>query len=124
MLVPTKGKAQFTNSWCLSIHKLSKHPEAAWKLLNTILKPENLRTYPDAGLPGRLSAWEAPEYKSDFYALWLEAAKNGRPMPPTPAYPELADTVAAALQEILANKVDIKTTLQKFEGEWNAKYAS
>jgi multiple sugar transport system substrate-binding protein len=123
MVVPTSAKAQFTNAWCLSIHKLSQNPEMAWKLMETVLRPENLATYPDAGLPGRLSAWEAPEYQSDFYQLWLEAARNGRPMPPTPYYPELADTVAAALQEILANQADVAATLQKFEDEWNAKYA-
>jgi ABC-type glycerol-3-phosphate transport system substrate-binding protein len=123
MVVPTGAKAQFTNAWCLSIHKLSQHPEVAWKLLEAVLRPANLKNYPDAGLPGRLSAWAASEYQSDFYQIWLEAAKNGRPMPPTPAYPELADTVAAALQEILANKVDIPATLKKFEDEWNTKYA-
>ena len=123
MVQPSSVKAQFTNAWCLSIHKLSKNPEAAWKLLETILRPENLATYPDAGLPGRLSAWDKPEFSSDFYQTWLEAAKNGRPMPPTPFYPELADTVAAAVQEILANKADIAGTMKKFEDEWNNKYA-
>jgi ABC-type glycerol-3-phosphate transport system substrate-binding protein len=96
----------------------------AWKLLEKVVEPQNLATYPDAGLPARLSAWEAPEYQSDFYGLWLEAARNGRPMPPTPYYPELADTVAAALQEILSTQADIPSTLQKFEDEWNTKYAS
>ena len=124
MVIPTSVRAQFTNSWCLSIHKLSTQPDMAWKLLETVLRPENLMNYPDAGLPGRLSAWEAPEYKSDFYQLWLDAAKNGRPMPPTPYYPELADTVAAAMQEILATQADIPSTLQKFQDEWNSKYGS
>jgi multiple sugar transport system substrate-binding protein len=124
MVQPSSVKAQFTNAWCLSIHKLSKNPDAAWKLMETVLRPENLATYPDAGLPGRLSAWAAPEYSSAFYQTWLEAAKNGRPMPPTPYYPELADTVAAAVQEILANQADIPGTLKKFEDEWNAKYAA
>jgi len=124
MVQPTSVKAQFTNAWCLSIHKLSKNADMAWKLLETILRPENLATYPDAGLPARLSTWAKPEYSSAFYQTWLEAAKNGRPMPPTPYYPELADTVAAALQEILANQADIPTTLKKFEDEWNNKFAS
>jgi multiple sugar transport system substrate-binding protein len=124
MVQPSSVKAQFTNAWCLSIHKLSKNPDMAWKLMETVLRPENLATYPDAGLPGRLSAWAAPEYSSAFYQTWLEAAKNGRPMPPTPYYPELADTVAAALQEILANQADIEATLKQFEDEWNAKYAA
>lgn len=124
MVQPSSAKAQFTNAWCLSIHKLSKNPDISWKLMETVLRPENLATYPDAGLPGRLSAWAAPEYSSAFYQTWLEAARNGRPMPPTPYYPELADTVAAALQEILANQADIEATMKKFEDEWNAKYAA
>ncbi len=124
MVQPGNAKAQFTNAWCLSIHKLSTNPDMAWKLLETVLQPENLATYPDAGLPGRLSAWAAPEYSSAFYQTWLEAAQNGRPMPPTAYYPELADTVAAALQEILANQADIEATMQQFQDEWNAKYAA
>jgi multiple sugar transport system substrate-binding protein len=123
MVQPSSVKAQFTNAWCMSIHKLSKVPDAAWKLLETIFRPENLAAYPDAGLPARLSTWAKPEYSSAFYQTWLTAAKNGRPMPPTPYYAELADTTAAALQEIMANKADIPATLKKFEDEWNAKYA-
>jgi ABC-type glycerol-3-phosphate transport system substrate-binding protein len=95
----------------------------AFKLLLLILRPENLASYPDAGLPARLSAWQAPEYSSQFYQDWLKAAKQGRGVPPTPYYAELADTVAAALQEILSKKADIAATMKKFEDEWNAKYA-
>jgi len=123
MVQPSSVKAQFTNAWCLSIHKLSKNPEAAAKLLEIILRPENLAVFPDAGLPARLSAWSAPEFSSAFYQTWLEAAKSGRSMPPTPFYPELADTTAAAIQEVLANKADIAATMKKFEDEWNNKYA-
>lgn len=123
MVTPTAPKAQFTNAWTLSIHKLSKAPEAAFKFLTWIMKPENLAGYPDAGLPGRLSLWDRPEYQSKFYKTWLEAAKNGRPMPPTVYYPELSDTVAAALQEILATGSPVEQTLKKFEDEYNAKYA-
>ncbi len=123
MIQPGAAHAQFTNAWCMSIHKLSKAPEMAFKLLMTIMKPENLKTYPDAGLPGRLSAWAAPEYSSAFYQTWLSAAKQGRSMPATAYYAELSDVVAAALQEILSKNVDIQATLKKTEDEWNAKYA-
>jgi multiple sugar transport system substrate-binding protein len=123
MVVPTSARAQFTNAWCLSIHKLSTNPDMAWKLMETVLRPENLANYPDAGLPARLSAWEAPELQTDFYQIWLDAAQNGRPMPPTPYYPELADTVAAALQQILSTQSDIANTLAQFEEQWNAQYA-
>ncbi|MFN0001408.1 MAG: hypothetical protein ACKVOF_01235 [Pseudohongiellaceae bacterium] len=123
MLVPTSVQAQFTNAWCFSIHKLSKNPDMAFKLLTTALEPDILAEYPDAGLPARLSAWAKPEYQSEFWKTWLEAAQKGRPMPASPAYVELADTVAAALQEIMSTKADIKTTLKKYEDEWNGKYA-
>jgi multiple sugar transport system substrate-binding protein len=123
MVQPGAAKAQFTNSWCLSIHKLSTVPDEAFKLLMTIMESENLRTYPDAGLPGRLSAWEAPEYSSAFYQTWLEAAQNGRPMPPTPYYAELSDAVAAAIQQALSTDGDIQAIMKSTEDEWNAKYA-
>lgn len=123
MVQPGAARAQFTNAWCMSIHKLSKNPDASWKLMQTIFKPENLKNYPDAGLPARLTAWDAPEYGSAFYKTWLDAAKSGRPMPPTPYYPELADTMAAAIQEIMSKKSDIPATLKKYDDEWNSKYA-
>jgi ABC-type glycerol-3-phosphate transport system substrate-binding protein len=93
------------------------------KLIEYILQPEKLATFPDAGLPTRLSLWEKPEFQTPFYEIWLEAAKTGRPMPSTGYYGELADTVAAAMQEILANQAPIAETLQKFQDEYNSEYA-
>ncbi|MGQ9627304.1 MAG: ABC transporter substrate-binding protein [Anaerolineae bacterium] len=122
-VTPTVPKAQFTNAWTISIHALSDYPDESFKLLEFILRPENLYEFPDAGLPARLSLWERPEFQTPFYQTWLEAAKNGKPMPPTVYYPELADTCAACLQEILVQKAPIEETLKKFEDEWNAKYA-
>ena len=123
MVTPTAPGAQFTNAWTLSIHKLSEHPAEAFKFLEFLIAPENLYDFPDAGLPARLSLWSKAEFQSSFYQKWLEAARKGRPMPPTVHYPELADTTAACLQEILVNKAPIAETLKKFEDEWNAKYA-
>ncbi|MCS7220440.1 MAG: extracellular solute-binding protein [Anaerolineae bacterium] len=123
MVVPTSVKAQFTNAWCLSIHKLSPNPDLAMKLIEFAMKAEMLVDYPDAGLPARLSMWETPEFQTPFYQIWLEAAKNGRPMPPTAYYPELADTVSAAVQEVVTKKGEVEATLKKFEDEWNSKFA-
>lgn len=122
-VAPTKPHAQFTNAWCLSIHKLSEHPDESFKLLEFIAKPEHLWDYPDAGLPALLSLWDKPEMQTDFYRKWLSAAKQGKPMPYTAHYGELADTVAACLQEILAQKAPIEQTLKKFQDEYNTKYA-
>jgi ABC-type glycerol-3-phosphate transport system substrate-binding protein len=123
MVQPSRARAQFTNGWLLSIHKLSKQPDAAFKLLEVAARPQHLLTFPDAGLPARLSAWSAPRYSSPFYRTWFQAARQGRPMPPTPYYAELADTVAAALSRILVRKADIADTLAEAERDWNRKYA-
>ena len=123
MIQPSSVGANFANSWNLSIHKLSENPLMAWKLIEVALRPENLAVYPDAGLPARLSMWDAPEYSSDFWKTWREAASKGRPMPATAFYPELADTTAVAIQEALAgDRDDIPAVLERFEQEWNNQY--
>ncbi len=121
-LTPTTPHAQFTNAWFVSIYQKSKNKDAAWKFVNTMLRPENLINFPDAGLPIRASLWNTPGMQTPFYKVWQEAVENGRPMPPTAHYGELADTVAAALQEILIKDVDIAQTLKKAQDEYNAQY--
>ncbi|GAK55397.1 hypothetical protein U27_02230 [Candidatus Vecturithrix granuli] len=114
---------QFTNAWLISVHALSQNVDASMKFIEYFLQPERLYTFPDAGLPIRLSLWDKPEFQTPFYKTWLEAAKTGRSMPGTGYYGELADTVSAALQEILANQAPIAETLKKFEDEYNNQYA-
>lgn len=114
---------QFTNAWLISVHALSQNVDASMKFIEHFLQPERLYTFPDAGLPIRLSLWDKPEFQTPFYKTWLEAAKTGRSMPGTGYYGELADTVSAALQEILANQAPIAETLKKFEDEYNNQYA-
>lgn len=124
MIQPGGKGEQFANSWNLSINSLSEHPEIAFKLVEVALRPENLATFPDAGLPARLSAWDKPEYRSAFWQTWLEAAKKGRSMPATPYYIELADAMAAAIQEALAgDRANIPALLTQVEADWNGKYA-
>ena len=122
-LTPTDVQAQFTNAWAISVHALTQRPVESVYLIDTFVKAEALRTFPDAGLPARLSTWELPEYQIDFYQIWLEAIQKGRSMPPTAHYEELANTVAAALQEILVKDTPIETTLLKFQKAYNTRYA-
>lgn len=122
-LLPTHGNASFTNGWLASIGARSKQPEMAWKLIEVMVRPENLRAYPDAGLPARKSEYARPEYSSSFYRTWSQVADHGRPMPSTRYYGQLSDTVAAALQEIVTKRGDVRATLGKYEDEWNGKYA-
>lgn len=122
-VTPTNCKAQFTNAWTISVHALTPKPVESVQLLETFVEPEALFTFPDAGLPARLSTWQRPEYQTEFYQTWFEAVKNGRSMPPTAHYEELANSVAAALQEILVKNAPIETMLLKFQKAYNKRYA-
>lgn len=121
--VPTKDHAMFSNGWLASIGAKSKNPEMAWKLVEVMLRPENLRAYPDAGLPARKSEYERPAYSSEFYRTWAGIARDGRGMPKTRYYSQLSDSVAAALQEIVGKRRPVRDTFRKYEDEWNTKYA-
>lgn len=120
---PTTLGSNFTNAWNISISSRSAQKDLAWEFINIMLEPERLLRFPDAGLPIRASAWQRPEYQTSFYRVWQDAIERGRGMPPTAHYGELADTVAAALQEILARNADIESTLRRFQDEYNAEYS-
>lgn len=123
LFICPKGTSRFTNTWSISIHKLTKNADLSFKLLESIIRPDSLWTFPDAGLPARRSLWQRPAMKTDFYLKWAEVANVGRPMPSTARYMELSDTVAVCLQEIIAQKAPIQATLEKFQDEYNRKYA-
>ncbi|MFZ5518890.1 MAG: extracellular solute-binding protein [Candidatus Zhuqueibacterota bacterium] len=122
-LTPTIGHAQFTNSWTISLHALSPHPEKSMEFLKLFVQPEALETFPDAGLPAQLSTWRDARYSSPFYQVWFEAIKSGRSMPATAHYEELSNTIAAALQEILIHNAPVAPTLLRFQRAYNSRYA-
>ena len=122
-VTPTRSGAQFTNCWTISIHKLSRHPAEAFAFIETMLQPANLDGYVDAGLPARKTMWERPQYATDWYQTWRRAAEAGRSMPETANYNDLADSVAAALQEIILKQADPAQTLQRYQDEFNRRYA-
>lgn len=121
-VTPTRNGAQFTNSWTISIYQASYAPQQSLAFIQAVLQPENLLRYPDAGLPARSSLWNRAEYQTAFYQKWFQCAQRGRPMPFTANYMELADVVAAALQEILVNQAPIQATLTKFQTEYNQRF--
>jgi maltose-binding protein MalE len=67
--------------------------------------------------------WERPEYQTRFYRCWRHAAEKGRSMPPTPHFNELADCIAAAIQDILLQHADVPKTLKQAQDEYNARFA-
>jgi len=121
---PTTSKSGFANSWSLSIYKNSENKDLAWKFINCALNADKLKSYPDAGLPIRKSAWDSPEYQTEYYNKYFSAIEKAKPMPRTPYYGELADVVFAALQNCVnADRGDIPEILAKAQKEFNTKFA-
>lgn len=121
--LPTSVHAAFDNSWDVSIYSLSQHKQDAWNYIMMMLGGDRLLSFPDAGLPLRKSLWSSASFQTPFYKIWQTAAAEGRPMPATAHYGNLADTVAAALQQIVTGNADIATTLKQAQDQYNAQYA-
>lgn len=120
---PTSVEAGFVNSWSVSMYSKSENKETAWDFINYMLKEDNLRTYPDAGLPIRKTEWEKEEYQNPFYEMFYSSIETGRPMPSTAHYGELSDTIASNLQQIMnGEKSEIPGILLEAQNQFNNKY--
>lgn len=120
---PTSGGSGFTNSWDVSMYSKSKNKDAAWKFIDYLLTKADLASYTDAGLPIKKSEWEKPEYRTPYFETYYEAIANGKPMPESAQYGELADIVFAALQQcVSAGRSEIPKILMDAQNGFNSKY--
>jgi hypothetical protein len=122
-LTPTGCQAQFTNTWTISLHALSRWPDRGMKLIELLIDPQALTLAPDSGLPSQKFMWQKPEYQTPYYKVWFAAVQKGRGMPPTGHYEELVGCVTAAVQEIVVRNSDVSETLTKFQYDYNKRYA-
>ena len=96
-----------------------------WALIEVMMRPENIVQYPDAGLPPWLSIYDSEAYSSDYWQAWRDAAANGRGVPQTPFYTELADAIYVAIQDSMnADREDIPGILADAQEEFVSAYMS
>ncbi|MGC9384306.1 MAG: ABC transporter substrate-binding protein [Kosmotogaceae bacterium] len=121
-------------SWAWSITSNCDNPEAAWKFLSFILRPEEIlkMTNANGAVPSRQSAYEMSElYGEDgplnIFVQQLESIAVARPV--TPAYPTITAAFAQALDNII-NGSDIRDQLNRAvrqideDIEYNAGYTT
>jgi len=118
-----EGSSRFSNCYSLSVYAGSKHPDLAMKLVEELLAPDVITMYADGGLPARQSDYEDEKYQSELYLSMLEIAENGRNVAETVNYMKLADSVAAAVQEVIATDGDVQEIFTRYQDEYNARYA-
>jgi|Deesub1362B_J571_1020462.scaffolds.fasta_scaffold00945_11 multiple sugar transport system substrate-binding protein len=104
-------------SWAWSITASSKHPEAAWKFIEFLLRPDQIlrMTNANGAVPSRLSAIA----ESDLYApggplhIYVEQLRTiAIPRPQHPTYPTITTAFAEAVKNILAG-ADVEEELTK-----------
>ena len=117
---PNLGKGAKTGmgSWNWGITSSCKTPDAAWKVLNFILSPNEIArmTNADGAVPARKSAIA----QSKLYApngplqVFVQQLQKGiaEPRPITPAYPTITSAFAEAVVNIAAG-ADVKEELDK-----------
>ena len=93
------------------------------KLVEELLAPDVITMYADGGLPARQSDYADEKYQSELYLSMLEIAENGRNVAETVNYMKLADSVAAAVQEVIATDGDVQEIFTRYQDEYNARYA-
>ena len=120
-LNPTPTNNVFANAWDISIYGKSQNKELAWKFIQDIFKSD-LSQYQDAGLPIQKAEWQKPEYQTDYFQTFYKAIQLGKPVPQTPYYGDLADTISAALQTCFQSpRSDIQRILQDAQQQYNSK---
>ena len=93
--------------WELSIPKTSNHKDLAWELMTIILEPNILAPYvvSHANLPTRISIGEGSYVLEanktiPYYSQLIDMIKIGHGRPNIPEYPQIAEHIKQALDEV------------------------
>ena len=101
--VPGKEPAFTTTTWNYVLFDNSQNKDAAWKLIEYLVKPEN-QARSVVSLPARQSAAKMPRYAAAEYEPWIAALPHGKPFPRTDKFSDIAQIVGTAIQEILTKR--------------------
>ncbi len=120
--VPNEANSSATlmGGWELGIPKTSKSKDLAWELITLMLEPKILAPYlaKHGNLPTQVPIGEGP-YSSElsksipYYDELISMMKIGRVRPSISQYPEIADHIRQALDEVFYNSGELKEALDK-----------
>src|SRR5918994_6847614 len=107
--VPNQGNSSATmmGGWLLTIPETSRNKDLAWELITIILEPKIIVPYlaKYGNLPTQVPIGEGP-YSSElsrsipYYEELISMIQIGRIRPSIPLYPEIADHIRQALDEV------------------------
>ena len=118
--VPTEGTptASIMGGWLLSIPETSRHKELAWELITIMLKPEILSPMlaKYGYLPTQISIGDGPysgtlRNSIPYYDELINLIPFGHGRPNIPEYPQIADDIRQAIDDVYAGKKTPKEAL-------------
>jgi multiple sugar transport system substrate-binding protein len=118
--VPNEGTrtSSIMGGWLLSIPQTSKHKELAWELITIMLKPEILSPVlaKYGYLPTQVSIGEGPYSAAlrnsiPYYDQLISMITFGHSRPNIPEYPQIADQIRQAIDEVYAGSKTPKEAL-------------
>jgi multiple sugar transport system substrate-binding protein len=99
--------ATLMGGWILSIPSTSVHKDLAWELITTILEPKILSPYlaAHANLPTQIPIGEGNYSQTainiiPYYAQLIDMIESGYNRPNIPEYPQIADHIKQALNDV------------------------
>jgi multiple sugar transport system substrate-binding protein len=101
------NSSSLMGGWELSIPESSNHKDLAWELITIILDPDILAPYvvSHANLPTEIPIGEGPYVQEanktiPYYSQLIDMIKIGHGRPNIPEYPQIADHIRQALDEV------------------------
>jgi multiple sugar transport system substrate-binding protein len=100
---PGKAPRFTTTTWNYVVFDGGQNKDAAWKLIEFLVRPEN-QARSVVTLPARQSAARTARFAAAEFEPWLAALPHGQPFPITDRFSEIADIVGNSVQEALAKR--------------------
>jgi len=104
---PTNTTASLMGGWELAVPLTSNHKQLAWELLTIMLKPKILAPYLAAHstLPTQIPIGQDPYSRvifntTPYYDQLITLLKTGHSRPSIPEYPQIAENIRHALDEV------------------------
>jgi multiple sugar transport system substrate-binding protein len=103
---PNRKSAASLGGWGFAISRFTRNPEAAWRLVEFLTRPESLTQV-------RQRVGRVPARKSQVPAEFLPILLNARPRPPIPEYAQASDILQRWLSAALTRRVSPQEALSE-----------
>lgn len=96
--------------WNFMIPKKASNPEAAWRFVEFMTRPENMALYTNT-FPARYSALELPEFQTPELAAFAQMLPYAKATPPVENWIQITQLFYNATQEVLLGRRTVESSM-------------